>query len=89
VPITKRVTITLSASLLEEIDGIVCTEKCTRSECIQAAMQLYLADRRRRCFQEEMKQGYIEMAKFNLRLALEDMALDYDLLPWREPAAVE
>ena len=43
---TKTVSISLPEELLEEIDGLACSEKRTRSELLRLAVIQYLADRR-------------------------------------------
>jgi CopG family transcriptional regulator/antitoxin EndoAI len=68
---TKRIMISLPNHLLEEVDGIVATEKRTRSDFIREAMRLYLEEREKRDIRERMQRGYMEMAKLNLRLANE------------------
>lgn len=68
---TKRIMISLPHNLLEEVDGIVASEKRTRSDFIREAMRLYLAEREKQQIRERMQRGYMEMAKLNLRLANE------------------
>ncbi|ABO51399.1 transcriptional regulator, CopG family [Desulforamulus reducens MI-1] len=67
----KRIMISLPDSLLEEVDNIVEEERVNRSEFIREAMKLYIAERKRRLLREQMKKGYLEMAKLNLALAIE------------------
>lgn len=68
---TKRIMISLPNHLLEEVDGIVATEKRTRSDFIREAMRLYLEEREKQDIRNRMQKGYMEMAKLNLRLANE------------------
>ena len=63
--------ISLPSQLLTEVDGIVSSEKRTRSEFIREAMKYYLQERRRNQIREEMQKGYMEMAKINLSLSRE------------------
>ena len=72
----KRVMISLPDTLLEEVDGIAAAEQLNRSEFIREAMKLYIAERKKRKLREEMKRGYIEMAKINLALAMEHHQLE-------------
>lgn len=72
----KRVMISLPDSLLEEVDGIAAAEQLNRSEFIREAMKLYISERKRRLLREQMKRGYLEMAKINLSLALEHYRLE-------------
>lgn len=67
----KRIMISLPDSLLAEVDNIVEEESVNRSEFIREAMKLYIAERKRRILREQMKKGYLEMAKLNLALAIE------------------
>ncbi|GAB6158465.1 ribbon-helix-helix protein, CopG family [Desulfotomaculum varum] len=67
----KRIMISLPDSLLAEVDNIVEEERLNRSEFIREAMKLYIAERKRRILREQMKKGYLEMAKLNLALAVE------------------
>lgn len=68
---TKRIMISLPDNLLIEVDGIVASEKRTRSEFIREAMRLYLQERKKRQIRETMQKGYMEMARLNLNLANE------------------
>jgi CopG family transcriptional regulator/antitoxin EndoAI len=72
----KRVMISLPDTLLEEVDGIAAAEQLNRSEFIREAMKLYISERKRRLLREQMKRGYLEMAKINLALALENYRLE-------------
>lgn len=75
----KRIMISLPDNLLREVDGIVAAEKLNRSEFIREAMKLYIGERRRRTIREQMKKGYMEMAKLNLSLAGEYFALEHEV----------
>ncbi|AQS60165.1 CopG family ribbon-helix-helix protein [Desulforamulus ferrireducens] len=81
---SKRIMISLPNSLLAEVDNIVEEERVNRSEFIREAMKLYIAERNRRILREQMKKGYLEMAKLNLALAIEyqhveNVSLGYEL----------
>ncbi|MDD4236974.1 MAG: ribbon-helix-helix protein, CopG family [Desulfotomaculaceae bacterium] len=75
----KRVMISLPEPLLEEVDGIAAAEQLNRSEFIREAMKLYISERKRRLLREQMKRGYLEMAKINLSLALEHYRLEAEV----------
>ncbi|MFZ5646694.1 MAG: CopG family ribbon-helix-helix protein [Bacillota bacterium] len=75
----KRIMISLPDSLLAEVDGIVAAEQLNRSEFIREAMKLYIAERKRRMLREQMKKGYMEMAKINLSLAVEQYELEAEV----------
>lgn len=66
---TKRIMISLPNTLLEEIDGIVFTEKKNRSQFIREAMILYLKEQKKLQIREKLKLGYMEMAKINSELS--------------------
>lgn len=68
---TKRIMISIPQNLLQEVDGLVKKENSNRSELIRQAMKMYLRERKKRHIRETMKQGYLEMAKINLRMASE------------------
>mgnify|MGYP001058906568 CR=1 FL=1 len=75
-PETKRIMISLPDSLLSEVDGVVASEKKTRSEFIREAMKLYLQERKKRQIRETMQKGYLEMAKINLNLSREALCAE-------------
>jgi CopG family transcriptional regulator/antitoxin EndoAI len=75
----KRIMISLPDNLLQEVDGIVASEKLNRSEFIREAMKLYISEKRKRTIREQMKKGYMEMAKINLALAGENFALEHEV----------
>ncbi|HHX86867.1 MAG TPA: ribbon-helix-helix protein, CopG family [Firmicutes bacterium] len=75
-PETKRIMISLPDNLLSEVDGVVASEKKTRSEFIREAMRLYLQERKKRQIREKMQKGYLEMAKINLNLSREALCVE-------------
>ena len=77
---SRKIMISLPSALLQEVDGIVALEKKNRSEFIREAMRLYLEERKKRDIRERLKRGYQEMAKINLALAEEGLALDRESL---------
>ncbi len=72
----KRIIISIPDNLLEEVDDMAQVEQINRSEFIREAMLLYIAERKKQILREQLKLGYLEMAKINLALALEDCYLD-------------
>lgn len=68
---SKRIMISLPTTLLEEVDTVLCVEKMNRSELIREAMSYYLREKKRRRLREEMRQGYLEMARINLIISQE------------------
>jgi CopG family transcriptional regulator/antitoxin EndoAI len=80
--------ISLPEYLLSEIDCIAAAENLNRSEFVREAMKLYIAERKRRLLREQMKKGYVEMAKINLALAIEQYRLESEVEPvFEEPVA--
>lgn len=75
----KRVMISLPEYLLTEIDCIAASENRNRSEFVREAMKLYIAERKRSLLREEMKKGYLEMARINLALAIEQYRLESEV----------
>lgn len=75
----KRIMISLPDSLLEEVDVIVAAERLNRSEFIREAMKLYIDQRKRTLLREQMKKGYLEMAKINLSLVMEQYRLESEV----------
>lgn len=75
----KRIMISLPDNLLEEADGLAAEERLNRSEFIREAMKLYIQERKRHLLREQMKKGYLEMAKINLSLAMESFRLESEV----------
>ncbi|MCF6097187.1 CopG family transcriptional regulator [Thermovorax subterraneus] len=65
----RRIVVNLPESLLRQVDMILSKEKKNRSEFIQDAMRLYIKERERIRMREQLKNGYLEMAEINLRMA--------------------
>lgn len=84
---TKRVMVTLPYQLLEEVDRLVRAEKRNRSQLVAEAMTHYLRERKREQLRQELREGYIQMAKLNLQLAEEDTAEIEELYLYEERLA--
>ena len=65
----KKILISVSDSLLEEVDLLAQRQNVNRSEFIREAMRLYIKDRKKQQRVEMMKKGYEYMAKINLEFA--------------------
>jgi CopG family transcriptional regulator/antitoxin EndoAI len=74
----RRVVVYLPDQLLQQVDGIAQRQRTNRSEVIREAMRLYLAEQRKRDIRALMQQGYMEMARINLRLASEAFPLEQE-----------
>lgn len=68
---TRRIIVSLPESIIEEVDDIVSTENKNRSDFIREAVYTVLLERRRAGIREQMRQGYMEMAQINLRMAVD------------------
>ncbi|MCQ2559328.1 MAG: ribbon-helix-helix protein, CopG family [Clostridia bacterium] len=75
----KRIIISIPDNLLEEADDMAQSEQINRSEFIREAMRLYIAERKKQILREQLRLGYLEMAKINLALALEACYLDNEM----------
>ncbi len=85
----KRIMISIPEQLLEEVDGLVSTEKRNRSEFIREATKLYIAEKKRRRMRDQMKQGYQEMAQINLKLATENYEIENEVQGYFEERLAE
>ncbi|MDD2421682.1 MAG: ribbon-helix-helix protein, CopG family [Heliobacteriaceae bacterium] len=77
-PDLKRIQVSLPQSLLSELDRILLTENMNRSQLIREAVNLYMVEHKRKVLRDQMRQGYIEMARINLELAMEGFAAEVD-----------
>lgn len=68
---SKRITVCLPVSLLEEVDGLTNLENKNRNELIREAMRFYLEEKRKMRLREQLRSGYQEMACLNLALVEE------------------
>ncbi|MFC7372770.1 CopG family ribbon-helix-helix protein [Fictibacillus iocasae] len=73
----KRIVVSLPQQLLSEVDRMIQKENLDRSEFIHQATEMYLREKKnKRQFRDEMRQGYMEMAKINLKIASEAFLLE-------------
>lgn len=72
----KRIVVYVPQNLLEQVDGVAVRGNSNRSEVIREAMQMYLSEQHKQDIRTLMQQGYVEMARLNLRLASEAFALE-------------
>lgn len=79
-PASKRIIITVSESLLSEVDDIMVLESKNRSEIVREAIKFYLGERKKILAIEQMKKGYLEMSEINLRLARKNNGLEEEVL---------
>ncbi len=79
-PASKRIIITVSETLLAEVDNITEIDSKNRSEIVREAIRFYLGERKKNLLREHMKKGYMEMAQINLRLANENLIVEDEAL---------
>ena len=65
---SKKLVINLSDTLCSEFDEALKQDCKKRSEFIREAIILYIEEKKKLHFIEEMKNGYMEMAELNLQL---------------------
>ncbi|SFU97467.1 CopG family transcriptional regulator / antitoxin EndoAI [Alicyclobacillus macrosporangiidus] len=75
---TKRVVVNIPQQLLEQVDGIALRAQTNRSEIIREAMRRYVTEHWKADIRAAMQQGYLEMARINLRIALEAFPLEHE-----------
>jgi CopG family transcriptional regulator/antitoxin EndoAI len=75
----KRGVVSVPGHLRREMDGLVAMERWTRSAFIREAVRIYVEERKKRDMQEQMRRGYVEMARINLTLAEEGPV--FEMLP--------
>ncbi|MFB5190840.1 CopG family ribbon-helix-helix protein [Alicyclobacillus fastidiosus] len=64
--------------LLEQVDGFARTDSANRSEIVREALRMYVTAHRKNDIREQMQQGYLEMARLNLRIASESFPLEQE-----------
>lgn len=79
-PASKRIIVTVSESLLLEVDSITDMESKNRSEIVREAIKFYLGERKRILAMEQMKKGYLEMSEINLRLASKNLGVEEETM---------
>lgn len=75
---SRRVTLSLPNSILEEVDVMVPMEYKNMSDFIVDAMKLFIEEKKKSEVVEKLKNGYKEMSQLNLRIA--EMGLEQDIV---------
>ncbi|SEF60397.1 CopG family transcriptional regulator / antitoxin EndoAI [Caloramator fervidus] len=65
----KKILVSLPENLLDEVDEYASETYKNRSQFIREAIISYIKERKRIEMIENMKKGYLEMAKINIELA--------------------
>lgn len=74
----KKITVSLPNNLAKELDYIVSIEKKDRNEFICDAMKLYIKEREKLRVREQLKIGYLKMAKVNIEFAEMGVCADFE-----------
>lgn len=75
---TRRITVSLPDSLLEQVDVMVPMEYNNRSDFVVEAMKAFINEKKKLEIIEKLKEGYREMSQINLALA--EMGLEQDIV---------
>lgn len=75
---SKRIVVYLPMQLVEQVDDLAERARSNRSELIREAMRQYLTEQRKFEIRNSMQQGYLEMARINLRIASESFPLEQE-----------
>jgi CopG family transcriptional regulator / antitoxin EndoAI len=79
---SKKLVVNLSEALNNEFNKALKEDCKKRSEFIREAIILYIEEKKKLNNIEEMKRGYIEMAKINLEMS--EMGFASDILEFKE-----
>ena len=77
---SRRITVTLPDSILEELDCLSSEQDKCQSELVLEAIRYYLRSYRHRQLRETLKKGYLEMAEMNLTLSEEHLTLENEAM---------
>lgn len=75
---SRRITLSVPNSILEEVDVMVPMEYKNMSDFIVDAMKLFIEEKKKSEVVEKLKNGYKEMSQLNLRIA--EMGLEQDII---------
>lgn len=75
---TRRITVSLPDSLLEQVDVMVPMEYNNRFDFVVEAMKAFINEKKKLEIIEKLKEGYREMSQINLALA--EMGLEQDIV---------
>ena len=79
---SKKLVINLSEELYIEFNKTLKKDCKKRSVFIREAIILYIEEKKRLSYIDEMKQGYLEMAELNLEIA--DMGFEIDIKDFKD-----
>jgi len=81
-PTSKKLVVTLSKTLYVEFNKALKKDSKKRSEFFREAVILYIEEKKRLSYIDEMKRGYLEMAELNLQIA--DMGFEIDIKDFKD-----
>ncbi|MGH4119407.1 CopG family transcriptional regulator [Clostridium sp.] len=81
-PTSKKLVVNLSETLNIEFNKALQKDCKKRSEFIREAIILYIEEKKKNSYIDEMKRGYLEMAELNLEIA--DMGFEIDIKDFKE-----
>ena len=79
---SKKLVVNLSEALYIEFNKALKKDSKKRSEFFREAIILYIEEKKRLNYIDEMKQGYLEMAELNLEIA--DMGFEIDIKDFKD-----
>lgn len=74
----KRMVVYVPDQLLEQVDGVARTDSANRSQVVREALRMYVSTHRKNDIRAKLQQGYLEMARLNLRIAAEAFPLEQE-----------
>ncbi len=78
----KKILLSLSEALAEEVDALAAQSGVSRTDLIRTATATYVAQEKRRYLREQLKEGYVQMGDINLALA--EMCFEADTAAWEK-----
>jgi CopG family transcriptional regulator/antitoxin EndoAI len=79
---SKKLVVNLSQRLYIEFNKVLQKDYKKRSEFFREAVILYIEEKKKLCYIDEMKRGYLEMAELNLEIA--DMGFEIDIKDFKD-----
>lgn len=78
----KKILLSLSETLVEEVDALAAKSGISRTDFIRTATAAYVAQEHKRLLREQLKEGYTQMGSINLALA--EMCFEADTAAWEK-----
>ena len=76
----KKILLSMSDALLEDVDQLARKEGISRSDLIRTAVAAYVKQEKQHTIREALKRGYQEMGQINLSLA--ELCCEADTEAW-------